>query len=225
MSRPNSSSVKSFREVVRALVPDDAKYVVQVWYFPDPEDGPGGEGSVKAHKLKKNGLVKTAVAGYKEDGNQSDPLPTSLNDVLEWVNSHFEGDGSWCNVRILTLKDYRKKEEERERKACESLAAEIMARYGVKLNSLAFIAAVHRHYGRIAEAERHFREDGESKMERWGRASMNGNTEGYWSDQDYSSTLEHRARDSQERLMNYLNKYCPLLMARWQERQERRKKK
>ena len=223
MSRQNRSSateVAAFRTTAKLLVPENAKYVVQVFYFPDE---PGDEGSVKVEKLGPKGLVNRAVSAYREDGAGEEP-PKDLSGVLGWVSAHYEGDGTWCSARLATLKDYRKAEEERERSACERLAAEIVSKYKVKPNSLAFIAAVHKHYDRIADAERHFREDGESRMERWGRASMNGNSEGFWSDQDYSSSLEHAARDKKERLLRYCQKYLPLLMARWEERKLRRKK-
>lgn len=222
---PSAEQVRAFRELVKGLIPDDAKYVALIHWYPDPEDGPGGECTRQVDKLGPNRLRKTAVEVYKGSSEEEiewvGGLPTDFAGVMKWVGLAYENYEA--NVRLMTLKDFNRAEEERERRACESMAAQVVARYGVRPNSLAFVAAVHRHYGQIAESERRFRTDPEVRMERWGRASMNGNSQGFWEDNDYSSSLQHRAERDRDRLIRYLHRYCPLLMARWQERQERRR--
>lgn len=213
--------VEAFRGVVEALVPADAKYVVrQVWYPYDHDE----EAQYAKKKLGRKSLVKAAVSAYaatEAEDAESIGTPKDLAGVLTWVEAAYE---ETCDrYSLVTLKQHRQEEEERERKACEGLAARICGKYNVKANSLAFISAVHRHYGEIERSERHFRTDPEMRMERWGRASMNGNSQGFWEDNDYSSSLENRAQEDRERLLRYCHRYLPLLMARWQERQERRR--
>ncbi len=222
---PNAEQVAAFRALVKGLIPETARYVAVTSWYPDPEDGPGGEGSRQVKKLGPKRLARAAVEMYKgstpEDIEYLGGLPTDFAGVLKWVDLGNESD--WSTTRLMTLKDFNRDEEERERKACEGMAAQIVAKYKVKLTSLAFIAAVHRHYGRIADSERRFRTDPEVRMERWARASSMGNSEGFWSDNDYSSSLQHRAEEDRDRLIRYLHRYCPLLMARWEERRAARR--
>jgi hypothetical protein len=59
-------------------------------------------------------------------------------------------------------------------------------------------------------------------MERYGAYD---NKENFFNDNDYSSGIEHSARAEYARLLRYLRKYTPLLMAQYKEWKLARKAK
>jgi hypothetical protein len=122
-------------------------------------------------------------------------------------------------VSVYTLGDWKKNKEEELRARIEPMVAEICREYNVKPNSLAMISAVYKHYNSIMRSEREFRDNPEIRAERY---AMCGNRESFYADNDYASTLISEASSGLEDVLSYLHKHCPLLMAKWRERKERK---
>jgi 5'-3' exonuclease len=229
MARDLPFTPKAFRQHVKTLLGDKYRAVTVVHYYPDYDHVTGDQtnGSTEVKKIGPKAATNLAVRSYREDGvihfdGKEPVLPRNVKEVEEYIRYILDGDGSYCNAGVMTVKEYKAQQEKREREACEHLAAEVCAKYNVKGGTLKFIVAAHRYYDRTIRAERHFREDPEYKMERWATCIANGVTQGYWEDNDYSSSLESQARHDLERLIRYLQKYQPLLWGRWLEYRNRK---
>lgn len=225
-------TIAAFVVLARTLIGDATKRVALVWnYYRDEEYQPTGPVQPQIQYLGKGGLIRLAKQGYRElglitfkDGDKYVTRnPQTEAEILEYVRLALGGDEDYIQVVMFTPKQYYAWKREELEKRCAPLAADICSRYNVKPNSLAFIGAVKRHYGRVVEKERRFRDDPEVRAERYACCMLNGNTSGFFEDNDYASSLISAAQDEQEVLMEYLYKYFPLLMARYEESKLRKR--
>jgi len=201
---------KAFRLACKDLVPADAKYVAVIWV-------PGERTQVE--KLGPKRIVRLACQAFKRWQGR---LPETLGQVLGWVQTWYDAEtrGSDCQASILPYATWKEEENERERRACEKLAARIVQQYNVKPNTMEFISAVYQHYETIMQKEYRFQHDPEVRAERWAEASFQGCSSSFWEDNDYSAGIHLNASEELERLIRYLHRTFPLLVAKWNARQK-----
>ena len=221
------------------LIPDNLKLVEVAVSYPDDDPEFGyQEGGQTVHKIGKAELMEVLretaieyskreildeeeniVDGTMESWYTSDRTPKILQDVL---NAYEEAREHDCGrSTLMTVKEYKKRKEAKEREKYQSLASEIAQQYNVKVDTIEFVRAVKRHYARLCSSERDYRENPESRMERY---ACYDDKQNYYRDNDYSSGLEYGYQQDCRGLLRYLYRYCPLLMAQYKEAKLRRKK-
>lgn len=219
----------AFEANIAQIVPAKIRRIaVVVTYGGRDEEGFDYSERVKIHKLDRDTIIKLAVDAYEDAGlNSYKPdyeyrNPRTLEEVLDFVRYHYEGDGEYCGCRIMKPSDFRKEKEAKERTACEAIAAHICSVHKVAPGTVEFIRAARKHYKKTTDAERDYRTNPEIRMERYAAYDDKAN---FFNDNDYSSGIERSARAEYARLLRYLRKYTPLLMAQYKEWKLARKKK
>lgn len=227
MKQETAVVLGSLMKKAAQLVDRKCKLVLVVgWY--DYESGSGGE---KTTELSRTDILEEVRQGFlvyksllhtnRETGAYR--LPDTLQELYYYIAINHgaeEGNG----VSVCTMQEYRQRKRDEEYQKAEREAAFIAGKYHVKAGTLAFVRAAQRHYRRIIERERHFRDDGESRMERWAEAMYAGNRDGFWSDNDYAGEKIGEAQDGHRLVMKWLHRKCPLLMAQIKERKLRKAK-
>lgn len=203
-------------ENISAIIPDDISLVVNIVCFDDDYDDDdygcsSGRNRESVNYLDKNEVlakVERAVSWYKLDE------PTNYNDVIKCLRYSFEGDGDCASAYIFTKKEYERHEAEKNMKEANEIASRICRTYNVKPNTMDFVHAVVSHYNDIMDAEDNYRNNDEMRMERYAGYD---NKDNFFTDNDYSSSVESRASEDLEKVLGWLNRNCPLLMAKYEE--------
>lgn len=238
-----------YKAIMQSLVPEKTRAVLVTVSYPDDDHqfgySPGGK---KTEKIGRNRIVREAVAYYLQYGftrSTEAPLitegerkgqkdyaattlrpPKDLKEVYADVAEQNGADSEWGTSYVLTVKQAREAEETELRGKAESIAAMICSKYKVKGGTLKFIHACYKHYGRIVEGERHFRDDPERRMERMAECMFSGaGRETFFEDNDYSSSQMAEANESLGTVMTYLERFSPLLVTRYREVMKQRKAK
>lgn len=221
------AQVDSFKAHIKTLVKEDTR-VVFVRYE-EPYDGYGDWNGPYITKMGPKRIVKAAVEEFSNrhkfyihrnpDGTCR--LPVTQSEVLDYVALNQGQECEGIHVSMYDKKGWAEYEEKKLREEAEPVVAMICQKYNVKPSSLAMVKALHRHYKGIQDSERDFRDNPERRAERWMDASYSDSTEGFWEDNDYASTQIVDADDKLQTAMRYLHRYCPLLMARWDEKRKK----
>lgn len=135
-------------------------------------------------------------------------LPLFLVDLREYLSDSSDG---WAS--IVPKAEHEAAVAEHERKRLESTAAAFSRQCGYPVASREYIVSLHREIDRL-EARADIWNSGESRMERSMAARFSGQSlEGYYSDEDYAQGEFGEAFASLDRVAEWLNKNCPLLVA------------
>jgi hypothetical protein len=135
-------------------------------------------------------------------------LSLFLADLREYISNTSDG---WA--RIVSKAEHDAAVAEHERKRLESTAAAFSHKCGYPVASREYIVSLHREIDRL-EARADVWNSGESRMERAMAARFSGQSqEGYYSDEDYAQGEFGEAFASLDRVAEWLNKNCPLLVA------------
>jgi hypothetical protein len=136
-------------------------------------------------------------------------LEAFVIDLREYLSDSV-GDG-WSEIRTKAEHDALVAEEERKR--LESTAAAFSRQCGYPVASRDYIVALHREIDRL-ENRADVWNSSESRMERAMSARFSGQSqEGYYSDEDYAQGEFSEAFASLDRVAQWLNENCPLLVA------------
>ena len=226
-------SIETYRTHIERILPEKTSCYLTTVYYRDVDNEYCETGNnVHTERLTRSDILEQVSANYDNEGlilrnrdSHKPCLPHSLSDLYEIIAYHNGSESDGGTAFVESPKVYRKRTEKEERRACEELAGEICRRYKVKPDSIDFIHAARKHYRRIINSERHFRDDPEMRAERYGRCMANGCRDSFFEDNDYSSGLIHDASDKLARLLSYLRKHCPLLMAQYKEQQLRKRRR
>ncbi len=238
-----------YKALMRSFVPEKTRAVLVEAFYPSDDHEYGySPGSKRQTNIGRNRIVRDAVAYYLHNGytraNET-PLftegerkgqkdyasatlrpPSSLKEVLSDVAEQNGGDHEGGTTYVLTMKQAREAEEKELRGKAESIAAMICSKYKVQGGTLKFINACYKHYGRIVESERNFRDDPERRMERMADCMFSGaGSATFFEDNDYSSSQISEANESLDTVMEYLGRFSPLLVTRYREIVAKRKAK
>lgn len=135
-------------------------------------------------------------------------LPLFLSDLREYLSDSSDG---WAS--IVPKAEHDAAVAEQERKRLESTAAAFSRQCGYPVASREYIIALHQEIDRL-EHRADVWNSGESRMERAMAARFSGQSmEGYYSDEDYAQSEFGEAFASLDRVAEWLNKNCPLLVA------------
>jgi hypothetical protein len=213
----------SRKELKRKLLKRLAKHCndtfVTVFYSFGDEPGEGG---CSTRKWNFDELVNELVECHEKfDRFYTDPqIPDTLEKAKQLIDDRYS---EWNRLLFFgTEKQHQKYAAEEKRRHIEPEAKALAAQYNVRLDSFEFLKALQKEQRKID----HRREDWnnpEYKMERYARCSMMGNTEGYYSDNDYTSGEFNSAEDTLRDIWEYLESECPLLMASYREKRLKRK--
>lgn len=135
-------------------------------------------------------------------------LPFFMDDLRDYLSDSSDG---WAS--IVPKAEHDAAVAEQERKRLESTAAAFSRQCGYPVASREYIVALHREIDRL-EDRCDVWNSGESRMERAMAARFSGQSmEGYYSDEDYAQGQFGEAFASLDRVAEWLNKNCPLLVA------------
>jgi hypothetical protein len=135
-------------------------------------------------------------------------LPLFLDDLREYLSVSSDGWGS-----IVSKAEHDAIMAEEERKRLESTAAAFSRQCGYPVASREYIVSLHREIDRL-EGRADIWNSGESRAERSMSARFSGQSqEGFWSDEDYAQGEFSQAFASLDRVSEWLNQNCPLLVA------------
>ena len=205
-------------ENISAIIPDDISLVVNVVCFDDDYDDDYGYGySSNRNRESVDYLDKDKIiAKIERELSRSKFLeePMDYDGVIECLRYSFEGDGDYASAYIFTKKEYEENQVKKEMNEAEEIAARICRTYNVKPNTMDFVHAVVSHYSDIMDAEDDYRNNDEMRMERYAGYD---NKDNFFTDNDYSSSVESRASEDLEKVLGWLNRNCPLLMAKYEE--------
>lgn len=209
-------SSDELRAAADRLLPPKIKLVVCIY---DPDGFSAARRTIT--RMDRQQIINRIGEGYRF----IDKIPQTEKEVINCLALASGAEAEDGTAWVETIKEYRQRQEKELREECGQLAGEICARYKVKANTFAFIRAAVKHYKGISKSERHFRDDGEMRAERWAEAMHNGCRDAYFEDNDYASSRIAEADSDLRKLMRYLHRYCPLLMARYKELRLKRKQK
>lgn len=229
-------SLETYMKWVEAIVPKKTvMYVTTVEYEDhsayDYDDNYSGPRAPRAKRLGRKAILMAVSDHYQNEGlvlwgTTGVRPPRDMKDIAYIVALANGAESEWGTAWVETPQIHKKNVKEELKKKYEGVAGMIAQKYNVKAGSLKFVVAAKRHYKRIVESERRFRDDPEIRMERWAAATMGGaGRDNYFKDNDYSSSLSAQARDELGGLMDFMSKYFPLTMLEYEERQRARKKK
>jgi hypothetical protein len=135
-------------------------------------------------------------------------LPLFLADLREYLSESSDG---WAS--IVSKAEHDAAVAEHERKRLESTAAAFSRQCGYPVASREYIISLHREIDRL-EGRADVWNSGESRMERSMASRFSGQSqEGYYSDEDYAQGEFSQAFASLDRVSEWLNQNCPLLVA------------
>lgn len=226
-------SINEYRTHLRSLVPADTRmYLCTVSHaYDDPEFG-YCEPVETNKKISGRTIINAAIELYKHygsthrDTDNKPRLPATREEVYSDALEELTGGGEWCHGDLLTPEEYKKQEEEEKRHKAESAAATICQLYNVKGGTLRFVHALYKHYNKIIKSEQRFRDDPEIRAERYATCMYGGaGRHAFYEDNDYATSQINIAINQLNLVVEYLQKYCPLLISRYRERIAARKNK
>lgn len=136
-------------------------------------------------------------------------------DIVEDVIQYFcEGDLGY----VMSMEEYTKQEKEKEMRQMESLASKYAKMWGCTAGSYAFVELL---TSAIQDLDYRYECDMgyECKAERWAACQYAGATESFWSDEDFIKGRYSDMYDELNKVMQWLDMNCPLLMACVREKQ------
>lgn len=125
---------------------------------------------------------------------------------------------------VLTPKQYRKMEEEKEFNECEKIAEEFAAANNLKLGTMEFLAAVDKAVNGTRARREQYNSD-EARMEEWADHYHSGAAHAYWENRDYTNGEFSGRLDDLAQCYRYIEKKFPLLMMKYKEAKLQRRNK
>lgn len=186
----------------------DEKFVLVV--FEHGEDGPGGRSTSHVTVQSMLEEIQQDRWGRLENVVNVATLEESFAGVVENDYVSF--------VSLLTVEQHEAERQEKRRKELETTAAAFAARHNVGVATLEFIDALQRHLEHV-EGYREQWNSGERRAEEWAAHRFAGSSEAYFDDLNYVNERCSGESRTLRDVLEWLGENCPLLMAKWNERQ------
>ncbi len=189
------------------LAPEDTYELISVQI--NDERGSSRKSSRKESLEDFLGDIYRQVRTLKHINNVADLMPAMAEAI--------EGDYVYL-VFFGTPAEAEGYRLEERRKELEPIASELARRYRVKIDSHAFVDAIHAELGIVREEQDQWNHP-EVRMEQWAACRMGGYGQDlYFDDLNFENGRYGARRDELHDILEWLGEACPLMMATYNAR-------
>jgi hypothetical protein len=176
------------------------------------EDGPGSHSFNREKTLDE--LAQEAQ--NRISGNKSLQRLTTFEAFKEFVEYEHDHDWGGCHG-VLTRDEFDVYQREERRKRVEEYASEVASAHNVRVGTPEFIKALREEIDEVGDCRERWNNP-ERRMEEWAAHRYAGNSyETYFDDLNFENGRFESRLDALREVWDWLEQYCPLLMARMME--------